>query len=304
MTKRVAEVVADHYGAVTGGVRAGLATADLVHGLVGTKAMQGALDGMRSLSGGMLPKWSPTLPRPINFRPSPRTPSPNADRVVYFPSCAARNMGAQRGDDAEALPETAERLFRKAGFDVIYPKRLAELCCGQPFESKGLVAAADRKAAELETVLREASENGRWPIVFDTSPCAYRMKRYLDGRLAVQDCIEFIHDTVLSRVAVEPTDTPVAIHPVCSVRKMGTVDKLAGHRVPVQQQGRAGRRCSLLRLCRRKGLQPSRAERIRAPASEIIATGGMHRRLFVKPHLRDRSVRASRLSVSLDHHIG
>jgi D-lactate dehydrogenase len=226
LTKRVAEVAAGHFGAVTGGVRAGLATADLLHGLVGTKAMQGALDGMRSLSGGMLPKWSPALPRPIHFRPSPRASSSNADRVVYFPSCAARNMGAQRGDDAEALPETAERLFQKAGFDVIYPKPLAELCCGQPFESKGLAAAADRKAAELEIALRKASENGRWPIVFDTSPCAYRMKRYLDGRLAVQDCIEFIHDTVLPRVAVEPTDTAVAIHPVCSVRKMGTVDKL------------------------------------------------------------------------------
>jgi D-lactate dehydrogenase len=226
LTKRVAEVVADHYGVVTGGVRAGLATADLLHRLVGTKAMQGALDGMRNLSGGRLPKWSPALPRPINFRPPLHTPSPNVDRVIYFPSCAARNMGAQRGDDTEALPETAERLFKKAGFDVIYPKPLTELCCGQPFESKGLAAAADRKAAELEIALREASENGRWPIVFDTSPCAYRMKRYLDECLSVQDCIEFIHDTLLCRVAVEPTDTPIAIHPVCSVRKMGTVDKL------------------------------------------------------------------------------
>jgi D-lactate dehydrogenase len=227
LTKRIAEVVADHYGAVTGGVRAGLATADLLHRLVGTRAMQGTLDGVRSFSGGRLPKWSPTLPRPINFRPSARARSSNGDRVVYFPSCAARNMGAQRGDDTEALPETAERLFQKAGFDVIYPPRLAELCCGQPFESKGLAAAADRKAAELETALREASEDGRWPIVFDTSPCAYRMKRYLDGRLVPQDGIEFIHDTVLPRVTVEPTDTPVAIHPVCSVRKMGTVGKLA-----------------------------------------------------------------------------
>ncbi len=227
LTKRVATIVADHYGAVASGVRAGLATADLLHRVVGTKAMQGALDGMRSLSGGMLPKWSPALPRPINFRPSRRVSSSRADRVVYFPSCAARNMGAQRGDDGEALPATAERLFQKAGFDVIYPHRLAELCCGQAFESKGLVAAADRKAAQLETALHEATENGRWPIVFDTSPCAYRMKRYLAGRLAVQDGIEFIHDTVLARVAVDPMDTPVAIHPVCSVRKMGTVDKLA-----------------------------------------------------------------------------
>ena len=109
----------------------------------------------------------------------------------------------------------------------MYPQGLDNLCCGQPFESKGLAAVADRKAMQLESALRSASQDGRWPIVFDTSPCSYRMQRYLDGRLAVQDGIEFIHDTVLARVAVEPTDTLVAIHPVCSVRKMGTVDKLS-----------------------------------------------------------------------------
>jgi D-lactate dehydrogenase len=149
------------------------------------------------------------------------------DRLVYFPSCAARNMGPQRGDaDTTPLPETAERLFRKAGFDVVYPEALAGLCCGQPFESKGLNEAANAKSAELEAALRRASENGRWPIVFDTSPCAWRMKRWLAERLPVQDSIEFIHDAVLPRVAIEPQAAPVAIHPVCSVRKMGTVDKL------------------------------------------------------------------------------
>src|SRR5208283_4134363 len=220
LTKYVAEVVANHYGAVTGGVRAGLAAADLLHGLLGTKTMRASLDGARRLSGGAIPQWSPALPRPIHFQPIPQTTSSTADRIVYFPSCAARNMGGQRGDDTEALPISAERLFRKARFEAIYPRRLAELCCGQPFESKGLAAAADGKSAELEAALREASENGRWPIVFDTSPCTYRMKRYLDGRLAVQDAIEFIHDTVLPRVTFQPTDTPIAIHPVCSVRKM------------------------------------------------------------------------------------
>jgi D-lactate dehydrogenase len=224
---RIAEAAADHYGAVTTGVRAGLATVDLLHGLVGTRAMQSSLDAVRRASGGRLPKWSPALPRPAHFRPTSTAPTANHDRLVYFPSCAARNMGTQRGDDTEELPVAAERLFRKAGFDVVYAGNLSQLCCGQPFESKGFFAAADRKSAELEIALREASEDGRWPIVFDTSPCSYRMRRYCDGRLAVRDCIEFIHDTVLPRVAIERQDDPVVIHPVCSVRKMGTVDKLA-----------------------------------------------------------------------------
>ena len=226
---RVADVVANNYGVVTAGVRLGLGAADLLHGLVGTRMMKSSLDGMRRLSGGRLPKWSPALARPVHFIPARKTAaSPAVERVVYFPSCAARNMGPQRGQErTDPLPVVAERLFRKAGFDVVYPDCLAELCCGQPFESKGLAAAADRKSAELEAALRTASENGRVPIVFDTSPCAYRMKRYLAGRLNVQDSIEFVHDAVLPRVVLAHQPAPVAIHPVCSVRKMGTVDKLA-----------------------------------------------------------------------------
>jgi len=230
MARRVAGTVARHYGAVTAGVRLGLAAADLLHGAVGTATMKGALDGLRSLSGGRVPKWSPTLARPVHFVPAPRGATADDRRLVYFPSCAARNMGPQRGDGGsgppEALPDIAERLFRKAGFAVVYPQRLAELCCGQPFESKGLNDAADAKSAELEAALREASDGGRWPIVFDTSPCAYRMKRMLAGRLAVQDSIEFVHDQVLPRVTLQPQAGTVAVHPVCSVRKMGTVDKL------------------------------------------------------------------------------
>jgi D-lactate dehydrogenase len=229
LARKVADVAARNYAPLTVGVRLGLGAADLIHGVVGTGAMKGALDGLRKASGGRLPKWSPALARPVNFVPRPAAPK-HAERVVYFPSCAARNMGPQRGHDGvEMLPTVAERLFQRAGFDVIYPGALAGQCCGQPFESKGLLEAANLKSAELEAALRDASDagdGGRWPIVFDTSPCAYRMKKYIAGRLAIQDSIEFVHDAVLPRLNLTPQPQAVAVHPVCSVRKMGTVDKL------------------------------------------------------------------------------
>jgi D-lactate dehydrogenase len=223
----VADAVARNFGAVTAGVRLGLGAADAVHGLVGTPAMHKALGGLRRMSGEKVPKWSPTLARPTSFRAPRNGKAAGGEPLVYFPSCASRTMGPQRGDErGEDLPPVAQRLFRKAGYDVRYPARLAQLCCGQPFESKGLADAANAKSAELEGALRDASEDGRWPIVFDTSPCAYRMKRMLDGRLMVHDAIEFIHDHVLERVAVVPRDEAVAVHPVCSVRKMGLAHKL------------------------------------------------------------------------------
>jgi len=227
LARGVASAVAKNYGAMTAGVRLGLGAADLLHGAVGTATMKGALDGLRSLSGGRLPKWSPALARPVHFVP-PRERFGSGMPIVYFPSCAARNMGPQRGDGdpKQPMPESAERLFRKAGFDVIYPDALAGLCCGQPFESKGLVDAADAKSAELEAALHAASDGGRLPIVFDTSPCAYRMKKFLAGRLPLHDVIEFVHDEVLPRVDLRPREATVAVHPVCSARKMGLADKL------------------------------------------------------------------------------
>ena len=226
LARQVADVAARHYGGLTAGVRLGLGAADLLHGVVGTGAMKGALDGLRKLTEGGLPKWSPALPRPVHFVPKVQ-PLQRAERVVYFPSCAARNMGAQRGDDGlDMLPRVAERLFQRAGFDVVYPQQMAGLCCGQPFESKGLDDAANQKSAELEAALAAASEGGRWPIVFDTSPCAYRMKKFLAGRLPVHDSVEFVHDTLLPRLKLTPQPQAVAVHPVCSVRKMGTADKL------------------------------------------------------------------------------
>ncbi len=230
LARRVAEFAADHYGPLTTGVRLALGAADAIHGLVGTGPMRSTLDGLRKVSGGRLPKWSPALPRPVHFVPRP-APTQHEQRLVYFPSCAARNMGPQRGHEGvEVLPNVAERLFRRAGFDVIYPEGMAALCCGQPFESKGLVAAADHKSAELEAALAAASRRadgaGHWPIVFDTSPCAYRMKKFLAGRLPIHDSVEFVHDVLLPRLDITPQTQPVAVHPVCSVRKMGSTDKL------------------------------------------------------------------------------
>jgi D-lactate dehydrogenase len=262
--KGVATAAARHYAGLTAAVRAGLGAADLLHGALGTRAMQGALDGLRKASGGRLPKWSPALARPIHFVPRPVAPT-RGDRVVYFPSCAARNMGAQRGHDAEMLPAVAERLFQRAGFDVIYPQGLDGHCCGQPFESKGLIDAADAKSAALEAALAAASDGGRWPIVFDTSPCAYRMKRWLAQRLPVHDSIEFVHDQVLPRLTIAPQPQPVAVHPVCSVRKMGTLDKLIG----------IARRCS---------------DQV-VTVDDVLCCGFAGERGFVRPELNEHALR-------------
>jgi D-lactate dehydrogenase len=225
LAQRIGRAVASSYGAATLGVRAGLAAADAVHAGIGSRAMSALTGGLRKASGGRIPPWTAQLPRATRFRPP--SAANEGDPVVYFPSCAARSMGPARGDAVtDDVPTVTDRLLRRAGFAPVYPPKMDGLCCGQPFESKGLLDLADEKAAELEAALRATSDDGRRPIVFDTSPCAYRMKRFLDGRLPVLDISEALQALVLPRLRLSPLAATVAVHPVCSVRKQGLVDTL------------------------------------------------------------------------------
>jgi D-lactate dehydrogenase len=226
LASAVGRGVASRFGATTGAVRLGLKVVDGVHGALGTTAMTRVTSTARALSGKRLPQWTAAMPRAAKkFTPAKGW---DGERVVYFPSCASRTMGPARGDPiGEDLRCVTERVLRRAGYQVIFPRELDGHCCGQPFESKGLSEGAAKMASGLESALRDASEDGALPIVFDTSPCAYRMKQMLAGRLPVHDLTEFLHDEVLPRLTLQRSPAMVALHPVCSVTKMGLRDKLA-----------------------------------------------------------------------------
>jgi D-lactate dehydrogenase len=226
LASAVGRGVASRFGATTGAVRLGLKVVDGMHGALGTTAMTRVTSTARALSGKRLPQWTPAMPRAAKkFTPANGW---DGERVVYFPSCASRTMGPARGDPiGEDLRCVTERVLRRAGYQVIFPRELDGHCCGQPFESKGLSEGAAKMASGLESALRDASEDGALPIVFDTSPCAYRMKQMLAGRLPVHDLTEFLHDKVLPRLTLQRSPAMVALHPVCSVTKMGLRDKLA-----------------------------------------------------------------------------
>ena len=85
--------------------------------------------------------------------------------------------------------------------------------------------AADRKSAELESALKEASENGKWMVLCDQSPCLHRMREKIRG-LKLFEPAEFIERFVLDKVRIEPIDDAVAVHITCSTRKMGLADSV------------------------------------------------------------------------------
>ena len=61
-------------------------------------------------------------------------------------------------------------------FDVHAPTFRHKAFSEYKAQRKGMPDEAQRKAAELELALLKASENGRWPVLCDQSPCLHRMR--------------------------------------------------------------------------------------------------------------------------------
>ncbi|WP_417789765.1 FAD-binding and (Fe-S)-binding domain-containing protein [Terasakiella pusilla] len=216
---------ADHYGTAMNATALGLKAANLAHGVLGSKMMGTVMEGARKLSGDRLPRWTPAMPDGVRFKPENTHSRDNI--VVYLPSCASRTMGAARADDQKTpLPVVTQQVLERAGFSVRFPEGLNDLCCGQPFDSKGLAEVADQKARTLEDRLIEATEGGTYPVVFDTSPCAFRMKTLQDAKVSVQDITEFLHDAVLDKLSLKKVARKVALHTTCSTQKMDLQAKL------------------------------------------------------------------------------
>lgn len=155
------------------------------------------------------------------------TGTPTVCKVVYFPSCINQMMGLPKHHHAvdKPLVEEMVSLLGKAGYEVIFPENMSSLCCGTIWESKGMPEIADRKTAELEEALWQASEQGRYPVLCDQSPCLHRMEHKIK-RMHLYEPSEFILGFLTDRLDFHQTDTPVAIHLTCSMRLMHKTGKM------------------------------------------------------------------------------
>ena len=220
---KIGDFAAAHLGAVSTAIKPVLGAAHIAHFILGDKATNVVGRALHDIG---LPLWTASLPRP-RFGKIPQTP-PQERKVVYFPSCINRTMGAS-SDGKEHfsgdLINHVVHLCEKAGYEVIFPSGMKNLCCGMIWESKGMPDIADRKTAELDAALWEASEHGRWPVGCDQSPCLHRMRDHIK-RVRLYETAEFIEDCLVPYLEFRPVDTPVAVHVTCSTRRMGLAGKI------------------------------------------------------------------------------
>lgn len=216
---------ARNLGGISSILRTALGAANIAHKILGDKGVTVVGKGLHKVG---MPLWTPALPKP--FHPSHLKNTGNgtgAKKLVYFPSCINRTMGASEdaGHGSEPLADVFVRLCRRAGFEVIFPENMSGLCCGMIWESKGMPEIADAKTRELEAALALASQGGTIPVVCDQSPCLHRMKEHITS-MTLHEPAEFILDYLVPHLRLRKLDRTIAVHVTCSSRRMGLADKI------------------------------------------------------------------------------
>ena len=259
MGYKVGEFAANHMAGIKSGLRVVLDVAHLGHITLGPTLMTHVCRTMNKMG---LPLWTTAMPKKhrqpkksdltqfiinslecrtesVEFPTGLQTNSDSRAvansklstlnsplKVVYFPSCINQTMGqSKQGGKKHDLVDEVIQLMAKAGYEVIFPEGMERMCCGQIWESKGMLDIADRKSAELEQALWKASEEGKYPMLCAQSPCLHRMKKVMH-KFKLYEPAEFIMKYLVPRLDFHPIDRHIALHLTCSTREMGVADDL------------------------------------------------------------------------------
>ena len=237
LANKTALRVAQNFGALEGTVRFALKTGFAMNSVLGKNFMLNLTSGVRKIVPSF-PLWTSQMGRPpkiksTNFDKSApseiRNPTSEIESVVYFSSCISRMMG----DDIFTI---FQNICKKANLKVLIPNDLGGSCCGQIFSSKGFTDAYKHTANEAIEKVWRWSEGGKIPIVMDVTSCTNYLqtcrpsltdenqKRW--DKLQFLDTIDFAADVLLPRLNITKKKDKIVFHPVCSVYKMGLMEKI------------------------------------------------------------------------------
>lgn len=223
----IAKAIANNMPAVLGTAKFGLTASSVAHKVFGTKAMYSLTGFVRKASFGLVPQWTEFMPTANRISKFETDKAGEKPKVVFFPSCISRSMGnASNAKTKETQYQAAMKVLKRAGYDIIFPENLNKLCCGMPWESKGFFKIADKKSDELENELVKASSGGEIPILVDTSPCLYRMRKVMDKQLKMYEPVEFALEFLVDKLKIHKIPEKVALHSTCTTTKMGLKEKL------------------------------------------------------------------------------
>ncbi|QPG63797.1 FAD-binding oxidoreductase [Pseudomonas sp. BIGb0427] len=220
---KTADWLADNFHTALSGARLTLQAANGARRLLGAPRLSRLSAGLSKISHGRVPQWTPAMPQPLKAVQLSPASNDARPRVVYLAACVSRVMGPAAADREQiSLLDKTRALLEKAGYQVIFPDNQDNLCCGQPFASKGYAEQAEHKRQELINALLHASRGGLDPIYCDTSPCTLRLVQDLaETRLDLYDPVRFIRTHLVDKLEFTPQDEPIAVHVTCSTQHLG-----------------------------------------------------------------------------------
>ena len=150
----------------------------------------------------------------------------SAQKGIYFSTCTERTFSNDKmGTGGKEIIEVLNSLMAKAGIELVNASKLNH-CCGLPYKSQGLSKTAESKALKLADHLQEVSENGKYPIVFDASPCVQQVLGYLPKSVKTYEACDYVNRFILPKITLRPVAETIALHVPCSSSKMGLKDTL------------------------------------------------------------------------------
>lgn len=230
---QTASRLARQFKTLENGLRVAVGLGHVAEKVIGVKGVAGISIIGEKLTHSRLPKWNAVVPA-ANFARLPQTAHQTA-RAVFFPTCIARIMGSGDGKDQPTVIEAMQRIAERAGHPVWIPPDSPGNCCGMPFSSKGYTEAFRQTLHRTLRHFWEWSDQGRLPVVVDSSSCAYTLltsRTYLSAddqviydQLRLMDPIDFVH-SLLPGLKTVPLQRSVVLHPNCSAVKLGLTEKM------------------------------------------------------------------------------
>jgi D-lactate dehydrogenase len=147
----------------------------------------------------------------------------DAPVAVYLPACVNSMFGA--AGEGIGVTEAFTRLLDRAGVRVVVPEGIEALCCSTPWTSKGYTAGRDVMAGRVVAAVREATDDGRLPVLSDAASCTEGFAHIFedaDLNVVTEDAVAFVARVVLPRLgAITPVVDSLVLHPTCSSTQMG-----------------------------------------------------------------------------------
>lgn len=147
------------------------------------------------------------------------------ESVVYFSSCLNRAFAPNKNlNDKRPIQEVFESLCKKAKINVIYPEQIDDICCGKIFTNYPDTKELNR--AKNIDILKEATDDGKYPVVIDHGACSYELIKSLKDRFEIYDLSEYLLKFISTRLSIVPINDAIGLYTMCASKKLGLEDTM------------------------------------------------------------------------------